>query len=63
LSEILELVKGAGGVTISTKGGDPVMGFHLIIRRAIDSQGLAMGPDLMRLDLLNESSGKDPQDL
>jgi hypothetical protein len=63
LSEILELVKDAGGVTISTKSGDPVMGFHLIIRRAIDNQGLAMGPDLMRLDLLNESSGKDPQDL
>jgi hypothetical protein len=43
LSEILELVKGAGGVTNSTKGGDPIMGFHLIIRRAIDNHGLAMG--------------------
>jgi len=43
LSEILESVKDAGGVTISTKGGDPVKGFHLIIRRGIDNHGLAMG--------------------
>ena len=39
------------------------MGFHLIMRRGIDNHGLAMGPDLMRLDLLNEPPAKAPEDL
>ena len=52
-----------GGVTMSTMCGSPAIGFHLMIRTGVDNQGSAIGPDLKRLDFLNEPWGKDRQNL